>query len=116
MVMANSDAPELEFKRSLIAAIEQKMREENLSIADLAERMRTGPNSVRRILDAQNTDITVRSMSRAVQALGLKIKLVAEPMSPQELGKLAHQLAGNEDPHESTGLADQIIKGFYAGC
>jgi hypothetical protein len=52
-------------------------------------------------------------MSRAAQAVGLKIKLVAEPMSPEELGALAHRLAGNKNPAESARLVAKITEGFY---
>jgi hypothetical protein len=91
------------------------MKEDNLSISTLAERMETARTAVRRILDPENTAITFRSMSRAAEAVGLKIKLVAEPMPPKELGKLAHRLAGNQNAVESAKLATQITKGFYAG-
>lgn len=89
------------------------MKEESLSISTLAERMGTARTAVRRILDTSNTSITLRSMGRAAQAVGLKIKLVAEPMSPEELGTLAKRLAGNKNAAESAGLVDKITKGFY---
>jgi len=91
------------------------MKEDNLSISTLAERMGTARTAVRRILDTNNTSITFRSMSRAAQAVGLKIKLVAEPMSLEELGKLAHRLAGNKSRAESARLAAKLTEGFYAG-
>jgi transcriptional regulator with XRE-family HTH domain len=89
------------------------MKEDNLSIAALAERMGTARTAVRRILDARNTSITFRSMSRAAQAVGLKIKLVAEPMSPEELAALAHRLAGQKNPAEADRLVAKITEGFY---
>ena len=73
-------AVDIDFKRSLAATIRQRMKEDNLSISTLAERMGTARTAVRRILDARNTSITFRSMSRAAQAVGLKIKFVSEPM------------------------------------
>ena len=54
-------------------------------------------------------------MSRTAQAVGLKIKLVAETMFAEELGKLAHGLAHNKARVKSANLATQITKGFYAG-
>ena len=108
-----STAPDIDFKRSLTATIRQRMKEDNLSISTLAERMGTARTAVRRILDARNTSITFRSMSRAAQAVGLKIKLVAEPMSPEELGALAHRLAGNTNPAESARRVAKITDGFY---
>jgi len=40
---------------------------------------------------------------------------VTVPMAPEELGKLAHRLAGNKSPSETSRLSAQIIDGFYAG-
>ena len=108
-------APDLEFKRSLIQSIHKKMQEERLSISALAQRMGTGRTAVRRILDARNTSITFRSMSRAASAVGLKIKLVVEPMTPAELAKLASQLAKSKNGDEARKLAGMITEGFYAG-
>jgi transcriptional regulator with XRE-family HTH domain len=91
------------------------MAEENLSISTLAERMGTGRTAVRRILDAKNTSITFRSMSRAAQAVGLRIRLTAEPLSPAELGTLARRLAKSKNPAKSAQLTHAITEGFYAG-
>ena len=102
-------------KRSLAASILQKMEEDNLSISALAARIGTGRTAVRRILDAENTSITFRSMSRAAHAVGLKIKLIAEPMSPDELGHLAQRLAKSKTSATSAKLITQITEGFYAG-
>jgi hypothetical protein len=106
---------DVEFKRTLISSIQKKMLAERLSVSTMAKRMGTGRTAVRRILDVKNTSITFRSMSRAAQAVGLKIKLVAEPMSPKELGKLASQLAKSKKAGEARKIADKITEGFYAG-
>ena len=106
---------EIEFKRVLTSSIRAKMEEEHLSISALAERMGTGRTAVRRILDAKNTSITFRSMSRAASAVGLKIKLVAEPISPRELGKLASDLARSKSSDEARQRREEIIRGFYGG-
>lgn len=106
---------DIELKRSLTASIQKKMAQEKLSITALAKRMGTGRTAVRRLLDAKNTSVTFRSMSRAARAVGLKIKLIAEPMSPDDLGKLGHRLAKSKNSAESAKLADEITTGFYAG-
>ena len=115
LMPARTLSSEVEFKRTLISSIQKKMLAERLSVSTMAKRMGTGRTAVRRILDVKNTSITFRSMSRAAQAVGLKIKLVAEPMSPKELGKLASQLAKSKKAGEARKLADQITEGFYAG-
>lgn len=107
---------DIELKRSLSASIQRKMTEDNLSISALAQRMGTGRTAVRRLLDDKNTSVTFRSMSRAARAVGLKIKLVAEPMSPEELGKLGHRLARAKTRKEAAALTHEITEGFYAGA
>ena len=102
-------------KRSLAASILQKMEEDNLSISALAARIGTGRTAVRRILDPENTSITFRSMSRAAHAVDLRIKLIAEPMSPDELGHLAQHLAKSQTKAETAKLTAPITEGFYAG-
>ncbi len=106
---------DIEFKRSLISSIQKKMHAERLSVSAMARRMGTARTAVRRILDARNTSITFRSMSRAAHAVGLKIKLVAEPMTPAELGKLATQLAKTKRVGEARQIAGKITEGFYSG-
>ncbi len=90
------------------------MVQQQLSVSGLAERMGTGRSAVRRILDSKNTSITLRTMVRAAKAAGLKIQLVAEPMSPRELGAMARRLARSKSRAESAELTGQITRGFYA--
>ena len=106
---------DVEFKRSLISSIQKKMQADRLSVSTMAKRMGTGRTAVRRILDAKNTSITFRSMSRAAEAVGMKIKLVAEPMTPKELGKLASQLAKSSKAAKAHKITDKITEGFYSG-
>jgi transcriptional regulator with XRE-family HTH domain len=112
---ARTVSSEVEFKRTLVSSIQKKMQAERLSVSAMAQRMGTARTAVRRILDAKNTSITFRSMSRAAQAVGLKIKLVAEPMTPKELGKLASQLAKSKKSGEARKIAKKITEGFYSG-
>ena len=114
MPVRNS-SPDIEFKRVLTSSIREKMAKERLSISAMAERMGTGRTAVRRILDAKNTSITFRSMSRAANAVGLTIRLVAEPMSPKELGKLATRLAKSKSSADAREITAEITRGFYAG-
>jgi len=101
-----------EFKHSLTSSIRDKMRRDNISISALAARMGTARAAVRRILDEKNTSITFRSMSRAAQAVGLKLTLTAEPMSAEELGELARRLPGCTDA-EFVEISNKMVKGFY---
>lgn len=115
MPVQTAAASDIRIKRSFTSAIQKRMAQDKLSISALAARMGTGRTSVRRILDANNTSITFRSMSRIARAVGLEIRLIAEPMSPDDLGKLARRLAKSKNCAEAAKLADRITEGFYAG-
>ena len=106
---------DLEIKRCFAESIQKKMDQDNVSISALAQRMKTGRTSVRRILDATNTSVTFRSMTRAAEAVGLQIRLTAIPMSAEKLGHLAHRLAESDDKAEARKLTDEIVSGFYGG-
>lgn len=60
--------------------------------------------------------ITSRSMSRAARAVGSKIKSVAEPMTPRELGNLARKPAKTRGKAESSRLEEEITRGASAGA
>jgi len=105
-------APDIAFKQTLASSIRERMKQENISVSALAARMGTARTAVRRILDAKNTSITFRSMSRAAQAVGLKITLAAEPMSVDELCELAKGLPGCTDA-EFAQISEKMVKGFY---
>jgi len=116
MPRRSASREDLEIKRSLTNSIRRKMSEDGLSITALANRMGTGRTAVRRILDATNTSITFRSMSRVAAAVGLRIKLTAEPASPAELGRLAQRLAKSRSRDEVIDLKTRITHGFYGGA
>ncbi len=107
--------PELRLKRSLAESLLKKMAEDNLSISELAARLKTGRTAVRRILDKDNTSITFRSMSRAAEAVGLELRLDAKPMPPEQLGKLSARLSKARNRREKESLMHKITEGFYAG-
>jgi predicted RNA-binding Zn ribbon-like protein len=44
-----------------------------------------------------------------------QVKLVAEPLTPKELGKLASQLAKSKKAGEARKIANKITEGFYSG-
>ena len=38
-----------------------------------------------------------------------------QPLSPEELGKLAKQMVEAQDPAEADRLQEKIVRGFYGG-
>ena len=65
-------------KRVLAWQLEQTMQNENLTKTDLAARMKTSRSAIARLLDPENTSISLQTMEKAAMALGkqLNIQLV----------------------------------------
>jgi len=82
----------LKMKRSLASAIRERMAAENLNITTFARKTKTGRNSIRRILNSNNTSITLNSIGKAAEALDLDFTLSAKVLTPDQLGELADRL------------------------
>lgn len=62
-------------KRVIAYALKQKMDEENISINKLAKELATSRSAVIRILDPENTSITLNTITKISGFLGKKISL-----------------------------------------
>jgi ParB-like chromosome segregation protein Spo0J len=73
------EAIALAVKRVVAWELEEAMKKANVSQAELARRMGTSRELVRRLLDANDLSITLATLSNAAAALGrsLRIKLTA---------------------------------------
>jgi antitoxin HicB len=100
-------------KKTLSQTMRREMASRKISVSEMAKAIGTGRTSVRRILDAKNTSITLETMTRAAGALGLEVALTARKLSPSELGGLAAQLPG-ASRSKSAALRKKILTGFYA--
>jgi transcriptional regulator with XRE-family HTH domain len=100
-------------KKTLSQAMRQEMAARRISINEMAKVLGTGRTSVRRILDEENTSITLETMSRVAGALGLEVALTTRKLSPAELGRLAGQLP-SANKAKASALKKQILAGFYA--
>lgn len=99
-------------KKTLAHAIRAAMKHNNESVQSLARRLGTGRTSVRRILDEKNTSITLSTMSRAADAVGLELVLATRQMRPAELKRLATALPVAKA--DAAGkIEEQIVAGFY---
>ena len=69
----------LAIKRVLAWEFQQAMEKADVSQAEMARRMHTSRAVIRRLLDANDSSITLSTMSRAATALGksLRLKLAA---------------------------------------
>jgi transcriptional regulator with XRE-family HTH domain len=102
----------LKMKRSLANAIRERMAAENLNITTFARKSKTGRNSIRRILNSNNTSITLKSIGKAAEALDLDFTLSAKVLTPDQLGGLADRL-DSADVRERATREEEFVAGFY---
>ena len=62
-------------KRYIAFQITEKMGEANLSKAEMARRMETSRSALDRLLDPDNSSVTLQTLQSAVQALGGRLKI-----------------------------------------
>ena len=62
-------------KKVIAVTLGETMRRKGLSVARLAAQLGTSRTVINRILDEQNTSITLRTLTRAASALGCRITL-----------------------------------------
>ena len=62
-------------KRVLAYALEQKMAADNISVTRLAKELETSRAAIARILDPQNTSITLNTIEKVAKYLGKRVIL-----------------------------------------
>ena len=62
-------------KRVIAYQLAEKMAEEKLTKAEMARRMDTSRSSLDRLLDPDNSSVTLQTLQSAVQALGGRLKI-----------------------------------------
>ena len=62
-------------KKVIACALTRQMKRRHISISKLAGELGTSRAAISRVLDEQNTSITLITLSRAAAALGCKVKL-----------------------------------------
>ena len=62
-------------KRVVAFQLAQKMSEANLSKSDMARRMQTSRSALDRLLDPNNSSVTLQTLQNAVQALGGRLRI-----------------------------------------
>jgi transcriptional regulator with XRE-family HTH domain len=100
-------------KRSLVLAMESKMKADKLSVSALANRIGTNRTAVRRVLDRKNTSISLVTMFRAADALGLNISLSVKKKTPTELGRIATRLVDAPTESDAEAITEELVAGFF---
>ena len=71
-VLEDCRAAAIKFK--IARELEKAMNERHLSKAEIAKRLKTSRTGVDRLLDPQNTSITLNTMAKVAQLLGKRIE------------------------------------------
>jgi hypothetical protein len=105
--------PELADLVNVKRTLAGSMKSKNVTIAGLAKQLGTGRTAVRRALDVENTSTTFKTIQRTARALGYVVKLETRPLTPDELGDLAHRMVNAKTPEAGDRLQNQLVKGFF---
>jgi len=70
-----AEATAIAIKRVLAWQIEQVMQEKGLSKTAMAKSMHTSRTAFERLLNPENTSVTLKTMDRAAQAIGKRLKI-----------------------------------------
>jgi antitoxin HicB len=71
----HEDVTNASIKRVLAWQLEQAMKEQKLSKAEMARRMDTSRPQLDRLLDPENEGVTLDTLTKAAAAVGRKIRL-----------------------------------------
>ena len=66
-------------KRAVALKVHDLMKEKRMNKSAMAARMRTSRAAVHRLLDPQNTSVTLATLNRAARSLGRKVKIELVP-------------------------------------
>ena len=77
------ESAEIAVKRVLAWKIEQARKEKNFSKKKLAKVMKVSDTQLLRLLDPENTSVTLHTMTRAASALGMRVEIdLVEDLQP----------------------------------
>jgi antitoxin HicB len=62
-------------KKVFAAAVTQQMKRSKLTVSELARKLNTSRAALNRVLDEENTSVTLHTLSRTATALGCRLKL-----------------------------------------
>ena len=62
-------------KKVIAAALAKQMERQGMTVSELATKLGTSRASVNRVLDDENTSITLTTLSRTAAALGCRVNL-----------------------------------------
>ena len=106
-------AASIQIKKDLSDAIQRRLKEDHISINAFAKRLKTGRNVIRRLLDSNNTAITLKTMCKAADALNLQLSITMKRLPLSEIDALFAKVGETNDEHQAALLEKQILEGYY---
>ena len=103
----------LDFKKNLAGAFQEQMKAEQLNISTLARITKTNRKSVRRLLDCDDTSITLNTIAKTAEALGLEINVTVKRKPLASLASIAGKLAQTNNAKTAAQLKRRFIEGYY---
>ena len=70
-----AEANAIAIKRVLAWQVEQVMKEKKLSKTEMSKLMHTSRAALERLLNPENTSVTLKTMDKAAQAIGKQLKI-----------------------------------------
>lgn len=70
-----AEANAIAIKRILAWQVEQVMKEKKLSKTEMSKLMHTSRAALERLLNPENTSVTLKTMDKAAQAIGKQLKI-----------------------------------------
>ncbi|HTS16899.1 MAG TPA: Fis family transcriptional regulator [Verrucomicrobiae bacterium] len=67
-------------KRAIVVQLERLMKSQSLTKKAMAQRMRTSRASLDRLLDRSNTSVTLRTLGKAAEVVGRKLRIELLPV------------------------------------
>lgn len=71
-------------KRLIAWQLTQAMKQQGITKTEMAARMRTSRKTVRRLLDASDTGVTLAALVRASAAMGMPLRIELAPLCNQD--------------------------------
>jgi len=100
MLEDSSTREVLAIKRQISRSLRSRLKQKGATVASLARDTGTSRTAIRRVLDDQNTSITLHTIVRTANSLGYRLRLTMEPTiekverfaTPKKVEPLMHEL------------------------
>ena len=90
-------------------AITARMEEQGLTRAALAKRLNVSPAQVSKLLNADSTNFTIKTLARIAAALNVRLEWDFQPLVPAQLSWICPTSTYNVDPKPEEFNSDALL-------